>query len=121
VVVSDSTIAGGLVADGADAIQVFGSTVSGETVIDGTETGVWAAGSRFNGEVHLTDNTQLARDQGTDRWDERFMLYGYEYGPILVGNTFHGDLTCSGNSAPARDFEAPNEIDGTAGGDCSLL
>ena len=121
VVVSDSAIAGGLVADGADAVQVFGSTVNGETVIDGTSTGIWAAGSSFNGEVHLTDNTQVARDQGTDRWDERFMLYGYEYGPILVGNTFHGELTCSGNSAPARDFDAPNEISGTAGGDCSLL
>lgn len=121
VVVSDSTIAGGLVADGADALQVFGSTVNGETMINGTETGVWAAGSTFNGEVHLTDNTQVARDQGTDRWDERFMLYGYEYGPILVGNTFHGDVSCSGNSAPARDFQAPNKINGTAGGDCSTL
>lgn len=120
-VASDSTISGSLVADGADVVQLFGSRVNGSTEIRNTATGVWAAGSTFNGEVVLSGNTQLARDQGTDRWDERFMLYGYEYGPILAGNTLHGDLTCTGNSFPARDFDAPNKINGTAGGECAEL
>lgn len=120
-VVTRSTINGGLRAAGAGVVQVFDSTVNGGTTISGTTTGVWAAGSTFRGDVTLTDNQQVARDQGSDRWDERFKVSGFDYGPILVGNAVHGALHCAGNNAPARDFGAPNSVTGTAGGDCAEL
>jgi hypothetical protein len=49
------------------------------------------------------------------------MRLAYEYGPILAGNTVNGELTCRRNSAPARDFEASNTINGPARGDCAGL
>jgi hypothetical protein len=110
----DSTINGGLSAKAAEAVQLFGTTVSGETRISGTVSDVTAAGNSFRGDVLLSDNTQ-------EQANEQFFQFGYEYGPLLAGNTVNGDLECFGNSAPARDFEAPNKISGTAGGDCSLL
>jgi IgA Peptidase M64 len=120
-VATDSTINGALQSAGAEVVQIFGSTVNGATTITGTTTGVWAAGSTFRGDVTLTDNQQVVRDQGTDRWDERFKLYGFDYGPILVGNTVNGSLACTGNSAPARDFGAANVISDAAGGECAEL
>jgi hypothetical protein len=110
----DSIINGGLSANAAEAVQLFGTTVSGETRISGTVSDVTVAGTSFRGDVVLSDNTQVQAN-------EQFFQFGYEYGPILAGNTVQGDLECMGNNAPARDFEAPNKISGTAGGDCSLL
>ena len=110
----DSIINGGLSANAAEAVQLFGTTVSGETRISGTVSDVTVAGTSFHGDVVLSDNTQVQAN-------EQFFQFGYEYGPILAGNTIQGDLECTGNNAPARDFEAPNKISGTAGGDCSLL
>jgi hypothetical protein len=40
---------------------------------------------------------------------------------VLAGNTFTGRLSCTGNSAQARDFEAANDIAGHASGDCAGL
>jgi hypothetical protein len=117
----DSTINGRLTASGAEAVQLFGSQVNGTTQVSDTATGVWAAGTTFNGAVTLSGNDQVARDQGDERWDERFMQYGFEYGPILAGNRFNGGLGCEGNSAPARDFDAPNSISGYQKGDCADL
>jgi hypothetical protein len=114
-VAKDSSIEGRLMAGAAEVVQLFGTTVDGAAWIAGTAVGVTVAGSTFRGSVTLLDNDQLTRDH----WDERFMRLAYEYGPILAGNTVHGDLTCRDNSAPARDFGAPNTIHGVARGDCA--
>jgi hypothetical protein len=123
-VAKDSTIDGRLVADAAEVVQLFGTTVDGAVQISGTTVGVTAAGSTFHGAVTLSNNDQVPREQGDDdldRWDERFMRLAYEYGPILAGNTVNGALTCRDNSAPARDFEASNTINGAKRGDCAGL
>jgi hypothetical protein len=113
-VASNSSINGGLVSAGADVVQLFNTTVNGETHIAGTTADVTTAGNTFHGSVTLSGNNQVqANDQ--------FFEFGYEYGPILSGNTVNGDLNCTGNSAPARDFEAPNTISGEQGGDCAEL
>lgn len=110
----DSSISGGLRITGADAVQLFDTTVNGATTIVGTTTDVTTAGNRFNGDVTLSDNAQVQANQ-------QFAEFGYVYGPILAGNTVNGDLICTGNSAPARDFEAPNTINGNQEGDCADL
>jgi IgA peptidase M64 len=124
-VARDSTIDGRLVTSGAEVVQLFGTTVNGVAWISGTTVGVTAAGSTFHGAVSLLSNDQLPREQGPgdrDRWDERFMRLAFEYGPILAGNTVTGALTCNGNSAPVRDFDASNSIEGSRrGGDCAGL
>jgi hypothetical protein len=113
-VAKDSTNNGELRTRGADTVQLFGTTVNGRTSIADTVSDVTTAGNTFNGLVALDDNTQVQAN-------EQFALYGYEYGPILAGNAFNGHLRCTGNSAPARDFEAANTLRGNAGGDCSEL
>ncbi|NED94407.1 peptidase M64 [Phytoactinopolyspora alkaliphila] len=117
IVVTDSVLTGNLVADRAEQVQLFGSTVSGQVRISGTTSGITAAGNTFRGTVALTGNNQVPHHE----WAERFALYGFEYGPVLAGNTFSGRLTCSDNSAPVRDFDAPNAVDGHAAGDCADL
>jgi hypothetical protein len=116
-VATDSTIGGRLTASDAAVVQLFGTRVGGTVRITGTTVGIAAAGNTFIGSVTLQNNDQLPRGQS----DERFMRLAYEYGPILAGNTVVGDLNCTGNSAPARDFEAPNTINGAARGDCAGL
>jgi hypothetical protein len=116
-VVRDSALAGRLVAEGADVVQLFGSTVDGRVRISGTTSGITAAGTTFAGSVGLTDNAQVP----PNKWAERFSEFGHAYGPVLAGNTFAGQLSCTGNSAPARDFEAANDILGRASGDCAEL
>jgi len=75
---------------------------------------VTIAGSAFNGGLSLADNTQISAN-------ERFSRLAGEYGPILVGSTVNGALTCQGNSAAVKDFGAPNEISGAHEGDCAAL
>lgn len=116
-VASDSTISGSLTSNGAEVIQLFGTTVNGQSEVSGTTAGVTAAGSTFNGGLILADNDRAP----VNEWNERFSQFGYDYGPVLAGNRVNGDLTCTGNSAPARDFEAPNQIAGEAAGDCATL
>ncbi|WP_347589265.1 M64 family metallopeptidase [Streptomyces sp. B6B3] len=116
-VVRDSSIEGRLVADGADEIQLFGSTVAGQVRVSGTTSGITAAGNTFAGSVSLTDNAQVPPNE----WAERFSEFGQAYGPALAGNTFAGQLNCTGNSAAAHDFEAANDIVGSASGDCADL
>ncbi|WP_026877272.1 M64 family metallopeptidase [Jiangella gansuensis] len=116
-VVRDSSLAGSLLSDGADQVLVLGSTVAGQVRISGTVTGVTAAGSTFRGSVNLAGNGRVPHHE----WADRFTAYGYEYGPILAGNSFAGRLSCTGNSAPVRDFDAPNAVNGAASGECAEL
>jgi cytoskeletal protein CcmA (bactofilin family) len=116
-VASDGSINGNLTSTGAREVQLFGTRINGNVRITNTTNGVTTAGTTFNGNVILSGNRTVPDDEGA----ERFSQYGYAYGPILAGNRINGNLACSGNSAPARDFEAPNRINGNRSGDCSEL
>ena len=113
-VVRDSSIIGTLVSTGAQAVQVFGSTVRGAVQITGTTRDVTIAGSAFDGAVVLARNTQVSAN-------ERYSRLAGAYGPLLVGNRVNGALSCSGNSAPVKDFGAPNTVRGAKTGDCAAL
>ncbi|BCB77758.1 M64 family metallopeptidase [Phytohabitans flavus] len=113
-VVRSSTITGTLAANGAQAIQLFGSTVNGAAQIVGTTRDVTVAGSTFNGAVMLANNTQVTAN-------ERYSRLSGAYGPVLAGNRINGALSCSGSSARPKDFGAPNTINGAKSGDCSRL
>lgn len=104
-VVRQSTVSGTVVATRAQAVQVFGSTVSGAVQITGTTRDVTVAGSTFNGAVVLTGNTQVTAN-------ERYSRLAGAYGPVLVGNRVNGALMCSGNSSRPSDFGAPNTVRG---------
>src|SRR4051812_23948094 len=108
VVVSKSTIAGALNATGADAVQLFGSTVNGAAKIANSTRDVTIAGSTFRGGLALTGNTQVTAN-------ERYSRLAGAYGPILSGSTVYG-LTCTGNSAEVSDFGAPNTFHGSQSG-----
>ncbi|MFD0784311.1 hypothetical protein ACFQZ8_10350, partial [Micromonospora azadirachtae] len=113
-VVSDSSITGTLSATGAQAVQIFGSTVNGATHISGTTRDVTIAGSTFNGSVSLAQNVQVSAN-------DRYSRLAGAYGPILVGSRINGSLSCAGNSAAVKDFGAPNTVNGAKGGDCAAL
>ncbi|MFI9530362.1 M64 family metallopeptidase [Micromonospora rosaria] len=113
-VVTDSVVNGGLTATGAEAVQVFGSIMNSPTRITGTSRDVTIAGSTFNGGLTLTDNVQVTAN-------ERFSRLAGEYGPVLVGNRVNGTVSCTGNSAAAKDFGAPNTVTGAKRGDCAAL
>ncbi|MEU5722250.1 M64 family metallopeptidase [Micromonospora sp. NPDC047738] len=113
-VVSDSSIDGGLTATGAQAVQLFGSTVNGLARITGATRDVTVAGSTFNGSLTLSDNVQMTAN-------DRFSRLAGAYGPILVGSRVNGPLSCTGNSAAVKDFGAPNTVTGAKGGDCAAL
>ncbi|HEX6681772.1 MAG TPA: M64 family metallopeptidase [Candidatus Limnocylindrales bacterium] len=113
-VVRDSTIDGSLISSGAQAVQIFGSTVNGVVLVTRTARDVTAAGNTFNGAVVLTSNTQVSAN-------ERYSRLAGPYGPLLVGNRVNGALTCSGNSAAVKDFGAANTVRGTKLGDCAQL
>lgn len=113
-VASASTLGGGLVTREADTVQLFGTTVHGRTRIAGTTADVTTAGSTFDGPLTLSGNHQV-------NVNERFREFGYEYGPIMVGNTVHGRLACSGNSADVTDFGGRNTIRGPATDQCARL
>jgi hypothetical protein len=116
-IVNGGAVSGSVLADRADVVQMFGTTIEGLTRISGTTTGITAAGSTFRGAVTLTGNDQVPHHE----WAERFAEYDGEYGPILAGNTINGRLSCSGNNAAASDFGAANEVSGAAAGDCAQL
>jgi hypothetical protein len=113
-VVRDSMISGTLVSMGAQAVQIFGSTVNGAVLVSRTTQDVTVAGNRFNGAVVLSANTQVSAN-------ERYTRLAGPYGPVLVGNHINGALACSGNSAPVKDFGAPNTVHGAVTGDCRQL
>ena len=114
VVLTDSMVAGRLQATGAEAVQLFGSSVNGPTSISATTRDVTIAGSTFNGLFTLSNNTQVTAN-------ERYSRLAGVYGPVLAGNTVNGELACSGNSAAAKDFGADNLIRGSHTGDCADL
>lgn len=113
-VATDSVLAGGLRATGAEAVQLFGSTLNGITRIAGTSRDVTVAGSSFNGDVTLRDNTQVSAN-------ERFSRLAGAYGPVLAGAVVNGDLICTSNSADVKDFGAGNDLRGDHTGDCARL
>lgn len=113
-VVHDSTIDGTLLSMGADAVQLFGSTVNGAFLATNTRRDLTVAGNRFNGAVVLSANTQVSAN-------ERYSRLAGAYGPLLVGNVISGALTCTANSAPVKDFGAPNTVRGENVGDCAQL
>ncbi|HEU4349645.1 MAG TPA: hypothetical protein VFR35_17860, partial [Actinoplanes sp.] len=113
-VVRDSTVNGALTSTSAQAVQLFGSTVNGVVTVTSTTRDVTVAGNRFNGAVVLSGNTQVSAN-------ERYTRLAGPYGPLLVGNQVNGDLTCSGNNAPVKDFGAPNTVRGAKVGDCAQL
>jgi hypothetical protein len=113
-VATDSTINGSLVATGAEAVQLFGTRVNGTTLLSDTTRDVTIAGSMFEGALSLADNTQVSAN-------ERFSRLAGEYGPILVGSTVNGALSCAGNNAEVKDFGAPNHVSGAQTGDCAAL
>lgn len=111
VLVKNSTV-GSLSATGAEAVQVFGSTVNGAAKVEGTTKDVTIAGSTFNGGLTLTGNTQVTAN-------ERYSRLAGAYGPILAGSTVKGALVCSGNSADVKDFGAANQLGSSYSG-CAL-
>ena len=111
-VASERTIGGALNATGAEAVQLFGTTVNGAAKIAGSTRNVTIAGSAFKGGLALTGNTQITAS-------ERYSRLAGAYGPILAGSTVNGTLECSGNSADVKDFGAPNKITGGYSG-CAL-
>ena len=111
-VASNSTIGGALNATGAEAVQLFGTTVNGAAKIADSTRNVTIAGSTFKGGLALTGNTQITAS-------ERYTRLAGAYGPILAGSTVNGTLECSGNSADVKDFGAPNKITGGYSG-CAL-
>jgi hypothetical protein len=113
-VVRNSTISGTLVSTGAEAVQLFGSTVNGVVLVSGTTRDLTVAGNRLNGVVVLTGNTQVTAS-------ERYTRLAGAYGPLLVGNQINGALACSSNSAPVKDFGARNTVRGAKAGDCAQL
>ena len=112
-VVKKSTIAGTLNANGAEAVQLFGSTVNGAANVTNSTRDVTIAGSTFRGGLALTGNTQVSAN-------ERYSRLAGAYGPILAGSTIYG-LSCADNSAEVSDFGAPNSLRGSqsGGGACT--
>jgi hypothetical protein len=114
VAASDTVINGGLRATGARSVQLFGTSVNGATSLSGTTRDITIAGSGFRGALTLAGNTQVSAN-------ERYSRLAGAYGPILVGSTVNGALSCTGNSAEVKDFGAPNRISGRQRGDCAAL
>ena len=113
-VVSDgSRINGGLKADDASVVHVFGTRVDGDSVISGTTGDLIVAGSVFSGSLVVSDNQSSAVTipSGETR----------NYGVGLVGNTIGEDLACTGNDPGVTDFGAPNNVGGPKTGHCAAL
>jgi hypothetical protein len=96
-----SRVNGTLTATGAQAVQLFGTTVNGTAAIRNSAADVTIAGSTFNGGLALTGNTQVTAN-------ERYSRLAGAYGPILSGSTVRGKVECFNNSADVKDFGAAN-------------
>jgi IgA peptidase M64 len=113
-VVSDgSRINGGLRADGADVVHVFGTRVNGDALVSGTTGDLILAGSAFQGSLTLTDNrsSDVTIPSGETR----------NYGVGLVGNSVSESLVCTGNDPGVTDFGAANDVAGVKSGQCATL
>ena len=113
-VASKSTIGGALTATGAQAVQLFGTTVNGAAQLTSGTRDVTIAGSSFKAGLALVGNTQVSAN-------ERYSRLAGAYGPILAGSTVNGQLACSSNSAEVSDFGAPNTLHSgySGGGACT--
>src|SRR5262249_54627052 len=107
-VATGATINDTLNATGAQAVQLLGSTLNGAAAIRNSTRDVTIAGSRFNGGLALTGNTQVSAN-------DRYSRLAGAYGPILSGSVVNG-LTCLDNSAAVKDFGAPNVLKGSSSG-----
>jgi hypothetical protein len=109
----DSRVNGGLSADDAAVVHVFGTRVNGDSVFSGTTGDLIVAGSLVNGSLTVTDNHSAAVTipSGETR----------NYGVGLVGNTIGEDLACTGNDPGVTDFGAPNTVNGSASGQCGVF
>ncbi|MBE2315656.1 peptidase M64 [Solirubrobacter sp. CPCC 204708] len=105
----NTTVGGTLDANGAEAVQVIGSTVTGATKIANSTKDVTLAGSAFKGGLSLTGNTQVTAN-------ERYSRLAGAYGPVVAGNTVNGTFECANNSAAVKDFGAANRITGASNG-----
>ena len=113
-VVSDgSRVNGGLRADGAAVVHVFGAQVNGDAIVSGTTGDLIVAGSVFSESLVLTGNHSAAVTIPSG--DTR------NYGVGLVGNTVGEELACTGNEPGATNFGAPNTVNGQKSGQCASL
>jgi hypothetical protein len=113
-VVSDgSRINGGLQADGAAVVHVFGAMVNGDAVLSGTTGDLVVAGSVFSESLVVSENhsADVTIPSGETR----------NYGVGLVGNTIGRGLACTDNDPGVTDFGAPNTVRGAASGQCAQL
>jgi hypothetical protein len=95
-VADGGSLAGGLSADRAAVVQLFGTSVRGSVRIVRTTSDVTLAGGSFNGALTLTGDPES----------------------ILAGNTVRGRLSCAG---PVADYGAPNRVTGAQTGSCARL
>ena len=113
-VVSDgSRINGGLNAEDAVVVHVFGTRVNGDSVISGTTGDMIVAGSAFSESLAVSGNSSA--DVTIPSGETR------DYGVGLVGNVIGDDLACTGNDPGVTDFGAPNTVAGTSSGQCAAL
>ena len=113
VVFDGARINGGLRADEAAVVHVFGASVNGDSVIAGTTEDLILAGSVFSESLTVSGNrsAEVTIPSGDTR----------NYGVGLVGNTVAEDLACTGNDPGVTDFGAPNTVVGAASGQCAGL
>jgi hypothetical protein len=113
VVFDGSRINGGLRADQAAVVHVFGAGVNGDSVVSGTTVDLIVAGSVFSESLTVSGNrsADVTIPSGETR----------NYGVGLVGNTVGEDLACTGNEPGVTDFGAPNTVGGAASGQCAGL
>lgn len=89
VVIDGGSVAGGLTADGAEAVHLYGTTVSGGARLGTGDGDVVLAGTHIRGGLSITGSRS-----------------------ILAGNDIRGGLQCSG--APVQTYGAVNTVGGNA-------
>jgi hypothetical protein len=113
-VVSDgSRINGGLRADEAQVVHIFGTGVNGDARISGTTDDLILAGSSFSESLVLSGNH--GRDVTILSGETR------NYGIVALGNTIGGDLSCDGNTPGVTNFDVENDVEGVESGQCAGL
>ncbi len=113
VVADGSRINGGIKADGAAVVHVFGAVVNGDSDVSGTTGDLIVAGSVFSGSLSVSGNqsADVTIPSGETR----------DYGVALVGNRIGKDLACADNDPGVTDFGAANTVLGLASGQCAAL